>query len=287
MHPARSIRLPAVAGSFYPGDPERLAQQVDDLLQHAGARNEEDNARDHVRMLVAPHAGYRYSGAVAARAFARLERASFDTAVLIGPSHIDAFAFSSIFEGDAYQTPLGLLEVDAPLARRLAGAHDSLRLSGRGHVTTDGKRGEHGLEVLLPFLQRSCGSPRIVPIVMGIQDFEACVALGRAIVEHADAARTLVVASSDLSHFHRYEEAVRRDAAFCEALMTLDPARVHDAVRTGRCEACGTGPVVASLIATTSWPGRQGRILACINSGDVTGERESVVGYAAAVIGTP
>lgn len=286
MNPTRAIRIPAVAGLFYPGDPERLAQRVDDFLQDARA-NDEVTAHDHVHMLVAPHAGYSYSGAVAARAFARLERASFDTVVLIGPSHVDAFTFSSIFEGDAYQTPLGLLDVDAPLARRLAGAHDSLRLSSRGHVTTDGTRGEHGLEVLLPFLQRSCGSPRIVPIVMGTQDFETCMALGRAIVEHTDTARTLVIASSDLSHFHRYEEAVRRDTAFCEVLMTLDPARVHDAVRAGRCEACGTGPVVAALVTTAACPERRGRILACINSGDITGERESVVGYASAVVGTP
>lgn len=285
MAASRSIREPAVAGSFYPGDPDRLANLVDELL--SAARDDDSAPRDHARMLVSPHAGYAYSGAVAARAFARLERGAFDSVVLIGPSHVEAFAFTSIFEGDAYQTPLGLLEVDAPLARRLAGAHDSLRLSGRGHVKSDRARGEHGLEVLLPFLQRVCGSPRIVPVVMGVQDFAASVALGRAIVETADPARTLVIASSDLSHFHRYDEAVRRDTAFCEALMTLDPARVHDSVSTGRSEACGTGPVVAGLIATTPWEKRRGRILACINSGDVTGERESVVGYAAAVIGTP
>jgi AmmeMemoRadiSam system protein B len=122
---------------------------------------------------------------------------------------------------------------------------------------------------------------------MGDQGWEACRALGRAVAETMDLARTLFVASSDLSHFHGYDEAVRRDTAFCEALVTLEAERLFEAVRTGRCEACGAGPVIAGLVASQAWNERSCRVLARINSGDVTGERDSVVGYAAAVVATP
>ncbi len=284
MHDDRSIRAPAVAGLFYPADAHELARRVDALLARAAP---DGTARDHTRALVSPHAGYDYSGAVAARAFARLDRDAFDTAVLVGPSHVDAFAFTSVFEGDAYRTPLGIVDVDRDGARRLARAHASIRLSDRGHVAPSRARGEHGLEVLLPFLQRACGSPRIVPVVMGDQAWDACVALGHALAEHFDLARTLLVASSDLSHFYPYEDAVRLDAAFCAALSTLDAQRLHRDVRSGRCEACGAGPVAATLVAAAAWEERRCRVLACINSGDVTGSRESVVGYAAAVVTTP
>ncbi len=286
MDDARSIRPPAVAGLFYPDDPDALARKVDEFL----ARAMVENARvptDRARMLVAPHAGYAYSGAVAARGFALLARDAYDTVVLVGPSHVDAFDFTSVFEGDAYRTPLGVLDVDRPAAHLLARAHPSIRLSDRGHASPRHARGEHGLEVLLPFLQRACDRPHIVPIVMGDQGWDACLALGRALAAAMDPERTLVVASSDLSHFHSYDEAVRRDAAFCEVLTTLDAARLYDAVRAGRCEACGAGPVMAGLVASAAWEKRRCRVLACINSGDVTGEHESVVGYASAVVTTP
>ncbi len=289
-----SVRSPAVAGLFYPADPDALARSVDALLAAAPAfapmSPHTSALTEHTRMLVSPHAGYAYSGAVAARAFARLDGNQFDTAVIVGPSHVDAFAFTSVYDGDAYATPLGVLEVDRELAARLSRAHTSIRASVRGHTLprgARGERGEHGIEVLLPFLQRRHAGIRIVPVVMGTQDWDASHALGRAIAECADAHRTLVVASSDLSHFHSYADAVARDTAFCETLTHLNPSELHEAVRSGRCEACGAGPVVASLIATEVWCERQCRILERINSGDVTGDHESVVGYAAAVVTSP
>jgi MEMO1 family protein len=286
MTDSTSIRAPAVAGLFYPDEPETLAHTVDALLGTAAGATS-DAGDDPVRAMVSPHAGYAYSGAVAARAFARLAQGAFDTVVLIGPSHVDAFDFASVYEGDAYRTPLGLVEVDAALARRISAGTTAVRLSHRGHVALARARGEHGLEVLLPFLQRVCaprGTPRIVPIVMGSQEWDACTAVGRAVGESCDAERTLVAASSDLSHFYSYQDAVRLDTVFCDELATLDAVRLFEAVRTRRCEACGAGPVIATLIATAVWTKRRCQILSRINSGDVTGERESVVGYASAVI---
>jgi AmmeMemoRadiSam system protein B len=282
MGSLRSVRAPAVAGMFYPADPEALARAVDTLL--SGAAAERGRATGKPRILVAPHAGYVYSGAVAARAFALLDDGAFDTVVLVGPSHVDAFDFTSVYEGDAYETPLGALEVDGETARRIAAGRATIRASERGHVAPRRARGEHGLEVMLPFLQRLGTGPRIVPIVMGNQAWDACLELGRALAETVDPERVLIVASSDLSHFYPYDEAVRLDSAFCDLLVDLDAARLYEGVRSGRCEACGAGPVVAAVVAAASWPNRRCRLLARTNSGDVTGDRTSVVGYTSAVV---
>ena len=280
---SRSIREPAVAGLFYPDEPEVLARTVDDWLA-AGAVARDPGRRAH--LLVSPHAGYRYSGAVAARGFALLEANAIDSVLLVSPSHTETFAYTSIYPGDAYATPLGILEVDKESARRLERAHSSIQRSLHGHVS-HGTRGEHGLEVILPFIQRSCGSPSIIPIVMGTQTWEDCAALARAIADTVDLERTLLVASSDLSHFYAYDEAVRKDQAFCDLLAALDAARLHEAVQRGQCEACGAGPVIATLLATEIWSNRRCHILARTNSGDVTGDRDRVVGYAAAAVTTP
>ncbi len=280
---SRSIREPAVAGLFYPAEPETLARTVDALLAGAGA-HAEPNRR--TRLLVSPHAGYAYSGAVAARGFAVLDARTIERVVLVGPSHVDAFAFTSLYDGDAYATPLGILEVDGDAVRRLEQVHASIRRSPRGHFTARG-RGEHGIEVILPFIQRACGTPSIVPIVMGSQRWEDCLSLGQALADTIDLEHTLLVASSDLSHFYAYDEAVRKDATFCELLAGLDAARLHAALRRGECEACGAGPVIATLLATEAWRERQCRILARVNSGDVTGDCLRVVGYASAAVTTP
>jgi AmmeMemoRadiSam system protein B len=283
MSAASGIRAPAVAGLFYPHEPAALARAVDGLLAHAPP-----GATGPVRALVSPHAGYVYSGRVAARGFRLLEAlppaSSLERVVIIGPSHVEAFAFTSVFEGHAYRTPLGDVRVDEAAARAIASSHASIRLSPRGHVQPHLARGEHGIEVQLPFLQKVLPGAALVPIVMGVQDWESCVALGEAIASACDAHSTLVIASSDLSHFYAYEEANRLDAVFCATLERLDAQALHRAVARAECEACGAGPVVAALIATQASGARRCRVLERLNSGDVTGDRSSVVGYASAAV---
>ncbi len=283
MRETSRVREAAVAGLFYPHDPAALAHTVDQLLADAGAHDVSPCVSP--RMLISPHAGYAYSGAIAARAFAPIDRSRIDTVVVIGPSHVDAFSFTSVFDGSAYSTPLGRLHVDEALAEAISDTAASIRRSDRGHVTR-GRRGEHGIEVTLPFLQRMFVSPRVVPIVMGSQGWDASRDLGAAMAAAIDPQRTLLVASCDLSHFYSYDEAIRRDAAFCDAFATLDTRRLHDAVRNGLCDACGIGPVVAALIATEGHAFRTSCILARGNSGDVGGDRDSVVGYVAAHVST-
>ena len=276
------IRKSTVAGMFYPGDPGVLRRDVDRMLDAAVRRD----ASGVVCAMVSPHAGYPYSGAIAACGFRQLREHDVRTLVMIGPSHVEYFNFSSVFTGDAYETPLGAVAVDVDLAKRIAASHETIRESNHGHVQPDLQRGEHGLEVQLPFLQRTHPNAMIVPIVMGEQNLEQCIALGKTLAAECGP-QDVILASSDLSHFHDYDTAVALDRIFLDTLSALDAPDLFDAVRELKCEACGAGPVVASLVATDA-PDRERRysLLAHANSGDVAGDRNSVVGYASAVITT-
>lgn len=280
MKPSSGIRLPAVAGLFYPADAGALRETVDAML----ARADEPGRGRFLRGLVSPHAGYVYSGAAAARAFRLFHPESIRTVVMVGPSHVEAFDFTSVFDGEAYRTPLGDVPAATALARELADAAPDIILSPRGHMQDHLPRGEHGIEVQLPFLQRVAPHAEVLPIVMGSQDRGACESLGSALAQVCDPSRAVLLASSDLSHFHSYDDAVRLDGVFCDSLVTLDPEILHRALRERRCEACGAGPVLAVLLATRIWGAASCRILSRYNSGDVTGERDSVVGYASAAL---
>jgi len=204
---------------------------------------------------------------------------------VISPSHMEHFPFVSVFAGEAYETPLGRIAIDIETAERIAGAAPGrIRISEHGHVHTGSFRQEHALEVQLPFLQTVLGDFRLVAIVMGDQSWELCAALGEALAPHVAREDFLVVASSDLSHFHEDDTAKSMDRVFCDLVEKLDPRGLYDAVRRDKCEACGAGPVIASLIACASLEGVSCRVLHAATSGDVTGDRDSVVGYAAAVV---
>lgn len=273
------IRQPGVSGLFYPRDADELRATVDDLF----ARNSRHADVDRVYGLLAPHAGYPYSGATAANAFQYLDSQVVTTVVIVGPSHVEPFNFTSVFSGDAYDTPLGRVRVDVDMTAAIARCGDSIKLSPAGHHQEHLSRAEHALEVELPFLQRVCADAAIVPIIMGNQDWHHCLALGEAIAHSRDDA-TVVVASSDLSHFYQDTRARELDAEFCRVFQTGDARALHDAVRHGQCEACGVGPVSAMLLATTDASIRCCDILEQTNSAAVTHDRSSVVGYAAALV---
>ncbi|HET6463435.1 MAG TPA: AmmeMemoRadiSam system protein B, partial [Candidatus Krumholzibacteria bacterium] len=258
-----------------------LASTVDSLIGKRAA------AGSPVRVMVVPHAGYAYSGAIAGRAFARLSSPP-ERAFIIGPSHVESFPYTSIFNGSAYRTPLGDVPVDQEAVYGLVTPNHRIKQSPSGHVLHDGGRGEHAIEVELPFLQRVASTTRVVPIIMGSQSWEACEALGNALRRVVDWSRDVIIASSDLSHFYDDERARELDGVFCDTLVTLDAAELHAGLESGACEACGGGPVVASLLASTALRGRACEVLARGNSGDVSGDYSSVVGYvSAALTGEP
>ncbi|MDR3678241.1 MAG: AmmeMemoRadiSam system protein B, partial [Acidobacteriota bacterium] len=197
------VRPAGVAGSFYPGDPTVLTQTIDNLLAHSTV----PQVQGPLVALICPHAGYEFTGPVAAACFAQLKGRKYTRVVVIAPSHYVNFPFSSIYDGDAYATPLGNVPVDKDFRARLAKLNSSIKISDRGHVQ-EGERAEHSLEVQLPWLQRTLGEFKLVPIIMGDQDYGLERALGRALAkallaETAEArTQTLILVSSDLSHYH-------------------------------------------------------------------------------------
>lgn len=275
-----SIRKAAAAGTFYPSDPERLAQQVDRFLESVP----DDSLGGRPMILVEPHAGYVYSGQVAAHGYGLLRHLDVSSVVVISPSHMDRFPFASVFDGDAYETPLGRIDIDEDLCRQIVTSGGPLERSSRGHLQPGLAHKEHALEVQLPFLQRVLGSFRIVPVVMGSQTWEICEALGNALAPLLGRRDVLIVASSDLSHFYPYDVAREKDDRFCRLLETMDPIKLYEAVERRHCEACGAGPVVATLVARKASGRGRCRVLCQANSGDVTGDRDRVVGYASAVV---
>jgi MEMO1 family protein len=272
--PRAGVRPPAVAGSFYPGDPGELAKTVDALLARPASQVDAQG----IVALVAPHAGYQFSGSVAANSYAALKGRKVRRVVVIAPSHYESFAFSSVYDGEAYATPLGEIPVDREFARQLAARNSFIKLASNGHISS-GERGEHALEVQLPFLQRALGSFQVVPVVMGTQDYQASRALGVALARLIRGPDTLIVASSDLSHFHPYDQAVQLDRATLGAIEQWDYLTLSHNLEGRTWEACGGGPIVAAMIAAERLGATQAKVLRYANSGDITGDRTRVVGY--------
>ncbi len=276
----QSIRRPAVAGQFYSSDPKELRREIEQYIGEADPPALEGD----IFALISPHAGYMYSGHVAAWGYSLLEENQFETVVLISPCHVEYFRFASIYDGDAYETPLGLVDIDKNLSEEIASRSDLVKIGPDGHGTGPRGRGEHSLEVQIPFLQVTLGDFRIVPIVMGDQSADIVDGLGEALAVALDGRNVLIVASTDLSHFHDDASARKLDGEFIEKLEAFDAVGLMRSISAGKTEACGGGPSAAAMIASTGLGGTGCTVLKYANSGDVSGDRESVVGYVSAVI---
>jgi AmmeMemoRadiSam system protein B/AmmeMemoRadiSam system protein A len=274
------IRYAGVAGSFYPGDSTTLSQTVEKLLAEAKSPTIEGILVG----LISPHAGYVYSGHVAASGYDLLKNKSIERVVVISPSHVVAFDGVAVYNGTGYQTPLGTIPVDQDFCKKLASQHPSIALSDEGHETKRQGRMEHALEVQLPFLQNVLEDFSLVPIIMGDQEYETCRALGSALADIIVNDKTIIVASSDLSHFHPYNEAVKLDQKVVTAVREWDHINLSRNLNRRVWEACGGGPIVTTMIASERLGANQAEILKYANSGDVPiGEKGSVVGYMSAV----
>ena len=278
----QKVRLAGVAGGFYPADPKVLTAMIDDLLAQATP----PPIHDPILAVVAPHAGYQYTGPVAATTFAELKGRKFSRVVVIGPTHYVGFDFTSIYDGDAYTTPLGTVQVDKVFARQLVKMSPTMQLSGMGHdITSAGA--EHSIEVELPWLQRVLGNFQLVPIVMGDQSYENSRALGVALAaliqDKKTVGSTLILASSDLSHYHPYDEAETMDHKTLNALAAWDYFSMSQNFQAQVWEACGGAPIVAAMIAAERMGANQALVLKYANSGDTSGDRSRVVGYSADV----
>jgi AmmeMemoRadiSam system protein B len=258
---------------WYPSSGPRLRQLLVSLLAQADYR-----ALGRPLGLISPHAGLRFSGPVAAHAYRQLDGQHYDYVTVISPLHRHLFGAYAVTRYQYYSTPLGLL----PVARDLLE-----QLGSRLPLVQVGRDDEHSLEIQLPFLQVQLGEFELLPIMMGEQSPAAAQALAAALAEILAGKSALVVASSDLSHFHPYETARQLDGRIVEKVEEYDPIGLAQLLASGRAEACGGGPIVAAMLACKELGANRAVVLRYANSGDVWIDRESVVGYLAAAMYGP
>jgi MEMO1 family protein len=261
-----------VSGHFYPAEPKHLRQKVRGFLAAAKSVLSND-----VRALIVPHAGHDYSGPVAAEAYKLIEGRPFESVVVIAFLHRVFAQGVLVDDATAYETPLGRIPVDLRLAGQIRQCHPILQ----GAVSS--RLEEHSLEVQLPFLQETVRGLKIVPIYIGVQDITNATILAEALAKTLAGRNVLVVATTDLSHFHPYAVASRKDKALIAMFEKGDVPEIYDACARGEVEACGVGPVLTSILLARKMKWSGPHLLRYANSGDVSGDRSSVVGYAAMV----
>ncbi|MDD1761035.1 MAG: MEMO1 family protein [Methanothrix sp.] len=260
------MRLAAVAGQFYLGRGVELEHQLDGMLH--------PEKELPVLGAVVPHAGYIYSGQVAAAVYSCLPKA--ETYVIIGPNH-HGLGSPVALSRDSWKTPLGVVESDGDMADALAGSiidHDET-----AHLH------EHSIEVQLPFLQRRFQGFKILPICMGLQDEETAAEVGREISRAIEMLhrRCVIIASSDFTHYEPQETARSVDTRLLEAILNMDVPELYSRVRRYDASACGYGPIAATITASAALGAKAGRLQAYATSGDVSGDYNQVVGYGAVV----
>lgn len=267
------IRPPAVAGRFYPAEVRELTRQIKSLSSTA----DPGEPVQAVGCLV-PHAGYQYSGHVAAAVYRKLRLPG--RFILLGPRHYPRGEALAILSEGAWQTPLGEAQIDRSLAASLKRACPLLREDPVAHHS------EHSLEVQLPFLQTLAGNFRFVPIALGTVRFSDLDALGRALAEvvAAEPEEVLILASSDMNHYEDDQLTRVKDRKAIDNILALDPQGLHDTVRRESISMCGYGPAVAMLTAARRLGATQAELVCYATSGDITGDRDAVVGYAGVIV---
>jgi AmmeMemoRadiSam system protein B len=268
---AKNIRPPAVASMFYPVGAAELRKAVQNYLSNAGTEEDVSQFKKEefaeLRTLIVPHAGYIYSGKIAASAYRLLEqnKNQFKRVLLLGPAHRVLLEGAAFPEMDAFETPLGEITLDKELIEKILAEFSWISVSDKAHAE------EHCLEVQLPFLQETLGEFKLLPLVVGDAKTELLAAL---IQQFSKDHETLIVISTDLSHFHDYETAREIDGRTANAIELLEQNRISTE------DACGAYPLRGALLAASQNQWKVHRLGLC-NSGDTAGDRGRVVGYGA------
>lgn len=275
------VRRPYVAGTFYEASPLLLRKQVEECFLHPLGPGEipqvaEDGPRRIIGLLC-PHAGYMYSGPVAAHAYHSLAvDGKIDLAVIFGPNHSGYGSAIAIMNEGVWHTPLGDVEVDIEVADEI------VRLSNIVDVDEVAHRYEHSIEVQLPFLQYLYGSSfRIVPICFMMQELDSARDVGLAVAKAIDDRNAVIIASSDMTHYEPHQIAQVKDSKALEAVKCMDEGRFYHVIEDYGVTACGVGPIIALISAAKELGVKEAKLLCYKTSGDVSGEYSSVVGYAA------
>ncbi|HXW95523.1 MAG TPA: AmmeMemoRadiSam system protein B [Nitrososphaerales archaeon] len=274
------IRKPAVAGQFYPADPEELVSLIDQCYLHhlgPGKSPPEQKTRASLVAVVCPHAGYVYSGPVAAHSYLHVSSLpNPDLIVVVAPNHYGVGSGVSTFKEGMWQTPLGMMKVDSEAAKELASLEETVAFDPDAH------RLEHSLEVQLPFLQRIYGdSIPFLPISLIFQDIDTAKALSAALVKLLRSRRAVLVASSDLTHYEPADVAKRKDTALLQQVLQNDLEGFYSTLDRLNVTSCGFGAIATVMETSRSLGLSRPELLKYATSGDTTGDNLQVVGYGA------
>lgn len=274
------VRSPCQAGAFYAGTKSSLTKQIENCFLHKLGPGKlpapNKKGKRSIVALVCPHAGYMYSGPVAANSYFALAKDGIpETCVIIGPNHTGMGSGVSIMVEGAWETPLGTSSIDAETAKKIQEQSKIIDVDESAH------RLEHSIEVQLPFLQYTYGTNlKFVPICMMMQDLTTSCEVGEAISNAISGSNAIIIASSDMTHYENQAAASKKDMSVIEQILGLDEESLQRIVESQNVTMCGYGPVTAAIKAANLLGARDATLLSYKTSGDITGDTSAVVGYA-------
>ncbi|MBU1035413.1 MAG: AmmeMemoRadiSam system protein B [bacterium] len=278
------IRKPAVAGSFYAGDSKSLNIQIENCFLHKIGPGEiplvNPKRQNNIIGLISPHAGYIYSGPIAAHGFYKIALdGKPDTIIILGPNHRGFGADVSIMAEGKWKTPLGELEIDKTLAEKILKNSKIIKMDRKAHQF------EHSIEVQLPFIQYIFGTNiKIIPICMTRQDIDTDIEIAQSICSSVVDKNILIIASSDFTHYEPQKYAENVDKQAINAILEFNPKKLYDIIYRQNLTMCGPGPITVMLIVCETLGAKKAELLKYATSGDVSGMYDQVVGYASIII---
>ena len=272
------IRTPAVAGMFYPKEKSELQKSISDCFSHEFGAKKSETIIKKIYGVVCPHAGYMYSGPIATHSYNLISVQEFELAIILGPNHWGIGCNIATMNDCEWETPLGKVEVDSEAAKEIIQITKLVEIDFFSHTR------EHSIEVQVPMLQEFCKNKfKILPISLIDQEYDSTIEIGNAVAEIAEKKKTIIIGSSDFTHYESNEFAHSQDMALIEPILDLDIEKFYKILRERRISACGYGAIAATMVACKKLGATEGKLLKYATSGDITGDTGSVVGYASIV----
>ena len=269
------IREPVVAGQFYPGTKKELEDRIKNCIEHKyGPGNESIQYDEKVYGVVCPHAGYVFSGPTACHSYKAISPSNPELVIMIGPNHFGIGTDVATVAGAKWKTPLGIVDVDSESAREITENSKFMEIDEYSHSQ------DHSLEVQLPMLQSILPNRfQIVPIILRSQSMETAIDVGNAITGIAKKKNAMIIASSDFTHYEENSLAHSQDKALIKPILEMNVEKFYDVLREKRVTACGYGAMESAMVACKNLGATKGKLLSYATSGDVKGDKSSVVGY--------
>lgn len=270
------IRTPAVAGMFYPKEKNELEESIQSCISHKYGSGQ-STKQGKIFGAICPHAGYMYSGPVATHSFSAIADQDFELAIILGPNHWGIGCNIATMKDCTWQTPLGNVDVDSEAADLVNGITKLIEIDFFSHTR------DHSIEVQVPMLQFYKKTFKILPIILNDQDYEFSLEVGAAVAKLAKKKKSIIIGSSDFTHYEENEFAHSQDKALIEPILEMDVEKFYDTLNERRVTACGYGAIASTIVACKELGATQGKLLQYATSGDIAGDKSSVVGYASIV----